>query len=347
MIFRNIICAKLFFKLFFMNTRQLSTWVWVISQQVQNKRMFSVLQKCRNLTGALLLSAASLSFAQEKPHTLAEDVNFSNVPAEHTVLPSDPSPNMVWHKSLDADVSLRHTGARWEVDEGVYGSIGGHWGTDDYSLAVHYVSNLFRNTPFEWHAIKNEMELRWLFLHQLTPNTQLQWWVWAFTEQPLENTHEPSSHTTNTHDVHDSHDPHASEDPKKEENDTHDSGGHKRLTIIAPTIGLQHVFSDKLRLLLTSSAGLDMTWWFHSSSSVEILGNLLRTERFTLIYNAGVNHATQIGTSFEWSAGVVFTNKENTWRFFFVGDVNHNLGADKTVFWLRTGFSFNLGGKHH
>lgn len=319
-----------------------------IDESSQYNSISSVLQRCRNFVWALLLSAASLSFAQEKPHTLAEDINFSNTSGEHSVLPSEPSPNTVWHKSLDADISLRHVGTRWEVDEGLYGSVGAHWWANNYSLAAHYVSNLSRNTPFEWHAIKNEMEFRWLFLHQLNPKTQLQWWVWAFTEQPLKNTHEASAHTTNTHDeAHDSHGSHVSDKTKKEENNTHDADNHKRLTIIAPTIGLQHVFSDKLRLLLTSSAGLDMTWWFHSFSSAEILGNLLRTERFSLIYNVGVNHAAKIGTSFEWSTGVVFTNEENTWRFFFVGDINHNLGTDKTVFWLRTGFSFNLGGKHH
>lgn len=74
--------------------------------------MFSVLQNYRNLVGALLLSVASLSFAQDKPHGLAEDVNFSTTSGEQVVLPSDPSPNMVWHKSLDADVSLRHIGTR-------------------------------------------------------------------------------------------------------------------------------------------------------------------------------------------------------------------------------------------
>lgn len=78
----------------------------------RNNPMFSVLQKSRNLVGALLLSAASLSFAQDKPHPIADDVNFSTTSGEQVVLPSDPSPNMVWHKSLDADVSLRHVGTR-------------------------------------------------------------------------------------------------------------------------------------------------------------------------------------------------------------------------------------------
>ena len=59
-----------------------------------------------------LLSAASLSFAQDKPHTLADDVNFSTTSGEHVVLPSDPSPNSVWHQSLDADLSLKHIGTR-------------------------------------------------------------------------------------------------------------------------------------------------------------------------------------------------------------------------------------------
>lgn len=323
-----------------MRNLQLSSRAWVTPQWVEKNRMYSVLQDCRNLVGALLLSAASLSFGQDKPPTLAEDINFSNKPGEHSVLPSDPSPNMVWHKSLDADVSWRHTGTRWEVDDGIYGSAGIHWWSDKFLIAAHYVSNLYPNRPFEWHAIRNEMELRWYFLRQLTSKTQLQWWVWAFTEQPLENTHETSAHAPETHDSHDSH------SPKIVEKDisTHDSGNHERLTIVAPTIGLQHKFSDRFRLLFSGSAGFDMKWSPHALSSVEILGTAFETGNFAFVYNLAVNHATWIGTSFEWSTGVVITNKEHTWRFFFVGDINHN---DKTVFWLRTGFSFNLERGHY
>lgn len=330
-----------------MKASRLSTWVWVTSQPTWHKPLFSILRQSRNLVGALLLSAASLSFGQEKPHGLAEDVNFWSISAEHTVLPSDPSPIEVWHRSLDADVSLLHTGTRWEVDEGIYASSGIHWWADNYSLAAHYVSNLSRNRSFEWHAIKNEMELRWLFLHHLTSKTQFQWWVWAFTEQPLENTHEASTHASETHDVRDSHDAH---DPKKTETDktTHDSSSHhERLTIIAPTMGLQHKFSDRLRLLFTGSAGFDMKWSPHVLSSVEMLGTANITDRLALVYSIGFNHATWIGNSFEWSAGFVYFNNKKTWKFFFVADLNHNTRNDNTLLGLRTGFSLNLERRHH
>lgn len=326
-----------------MNEHQLSNWVRVVSQQAIKSNIFDVLQKSRNLVGALLLSAFSLSSAQDKPYTISDDVNFWSIWKEHTVLPSDPSPNVVWHKSLDTDVSLAHIGTRWEVDDGKYISSGIHWWADNYSFSAHYVSNLYPDRPFEWHAIRNEIELRWLFLHQLNSKTQLQWWVWAFTEQPLVNTHGTSTHTSEIHDAHDSH------DSKKVENhlDTHDSGHHERLTIIAPTLNLQHKFSDRLRLLVTGSAGFDMKWLPHALSSVEILGTVFETRRLALVYNLGMNHATWIGTSFEWSTGVVFSNRERTWRFFFVGDLNYNLRNDQIFFWLRTGFSFNLERGHY
>lgn len=332
-----------------MNEPQISTWVWVTPQRARNNPMLWILRNCRNIVGTLLLSAASFSIAQDKPHGLADDVNFLSKPKEHSVLPSDPSPNMVWHKSFDVDVSLNHIGTRWEVDEGIYSSAGIHWWSDDYLIAAHYVSNLSRNRPFEWHAIKNEMELFFRILKQLNSKTQLQWWGWVFTEQPLKKAHETSAHVTKTNDSHDPHDPHGAHGEEKVEKnlDSHDSGHHERLTIISWTAGVQHVISDKLRLLLSGSVGFDTTWSLHTASSIEFLGTAFRKERFALVYNAGFNYATWIGPSLEWSTGFVITNRAHTGRFFFVGDVNHNLGTDKTVFWLRTGFSLNLERGHH
>ena len=61
----------------------------------------------------------------------------------------------------------------------------------------------------------------------------------------------------------------------------------KRLTIIAPTMGLQHKFSDRLRLLFTGSAGFDMKWSPHVLSSVEMLGTANITDRLALVYSIG------------------------------------------------------------
>lgn len=297
-----------------------------------------------------VLASTQFALAQDKPHGIAGDVNFVNS-WEHSVLPSDPSPNTIWHQSLDADIAFKHIGTRWEVDDGTYGSVGLHLWNHNYSLAAHYVSNLYPNAPFNWHAVKNEMELRFLLFKQLTWKTQLQWWLWAFTEQPLANNHAGDTHSApvNTSDPHDPHDPHSDpHDNAATHTPSHDSESHERLTIIAPTIGLQHTVSDKFRLLLTGAAGFDTGWSFHWWSTAEVSGTLFKRDRWSLIYNAGVNYATQIGPTAELSLGAVFTNRAETLRFFTVGEWNYHFKKDEPpVVWVRVGFSINLEWGHH